>query len=401
MLANGRSGEISPDVLDARYFKALDRFDIRFARTMWVYDNVRAKSDVLHLGCGSALLALLKRKEVLLTGVDVSDEFALAARRNGYDAAVPADLTRLPFADDAFDYVVSFDVLDDLKPAERESLLAEIKRVLRPDGVTLHGIKGDEQTSDPQYAAHFLNFFQHVAYEPRDAVCDSAEDLLVGTSGMEQTLDADLVEYLRDLSFHERRAFDMAMGYVFGKLSDLSVALPQTGINILLKASNAPLGPFYNAHRDRRALFASSGTGDVASGLCLDREGAAEFDDGWHGATMLPPVARWMGKRARVKFPASKVTQINLDVTTALTDLTADPLSIEILLNEVRLCACSIHKPGWLELALTVPDTVNAMADGEFELELRANRAAAAEQIGLDLGDREVSIAVCNIVVQT
>lgn len=401
MFSTGHRGDISTDVLDARYFKALDRFDIRFARTMWVYDNVRAKSEVLHLGCGSGLLALLKRKGVALTGVDVSGEAALAARRNGYDAAVPAQLARLPFDDDAFDYVIGFDVFEHLNPPERESLLAEIQRVLRPNGVTLHGLKGDDQTSDAQYAARFLNFFQHVAFEPRHAVCDSAENLLVGNSSKEQALDADLIEYLRDLSFPERRAFDMAMGYVFGKLSDLSVALPQTGVNILLKASNAPLGPFYNEHRDRHGLFASSWTGDIGNGWCLDREGAAEFDGGWHGATMLPPVARLMGKRGRVKFPAPKVTQINLDLMAALPDVTSDPLGIEILLNEVRVCACSINKPGWLELALSVPDKVNARAAGEFELELRADRVAAAEQIGLDLGDREVSIAVCNLIVQT
>jgi hypothetical protein len=37
-----RTKFVSDEVLDARYFKALDRFDIRFARTMWIYDNVRA-----------------------------------------------------------------------------------------------------------------------------------------------------------------------------------------------------------------------------------------------------------------------------------------------------------------------------------------------------------------------
>ncbi len=48
-----RNKFVSDEVLDARYFKTLDRFDIRFARTMWVYDNVRAGSHVLDLGCGA------------------------------------------------------------------------------------------------------------------------------------------------------------------------------------------------------------------------------------------------------------------------------------------------------------------------------------------------------------
>src|SRR5436309_13031544 len=81
-----RTKFVSDEVLDPRYFNALDRFDMRFARTMWVYDNVRPGSSVLDLGCGAGMLALLKRKGVTLVGVDLSKECALAAKRNGYDA---------------------------------------------------------------------------------------------------------------------------------------------------------------------------------------------------------------------------------------------------------------------------------------------------------------------------
>src|ERR671928_22955 len=89
-----RTKFVSDEVLDARYFKALDRLDIRFARTMWVYDNVRAGSAVLDLGCGAGTLALLKRKGVTLAGVDLSPVCALAARRNGYDFTCSAGLPR-------------------------------------------------------------------------------------------------------------------------------------------------------------------------------------------------------------------------------------------------------------------------------------------------------------------
>src|ERR671915_22432 len=122
----------SDEVLDARYFRALDRFDIRFARTLWVYDNVRAGSTVLDLGCGAGMLALLKRKGVTLVGLDLSSECALAARRNGYDLAAAAELTRLPFPDHSFDYVVSLDVLGHVEFDEKDAVLAEVRRVLRP-----------------------------------------------------------------------------------------------------------------------------------------------------------------------------------------------------------------------------------------------------------------------------
>jgi len=105
-----RTKFVSDEVLDSRYFKALDRFDMRFARTMWVFDNVRPGSTVLDLGCGAGMLALLKRKDVTLAGIDLSSECALASKRNGYDFTFSGDLTNLPFEDHSFDYVVSLDV---------------------------------------------------------------------------------------------------------------------------------------------------------------------------------------------------------------------------------------------------------------------------------------------------
>src|SRR6059058_5262623 len=128
-----RTKFVSEEVLDARYFKALDRFDIRFARTMWIYDNVRAGSSVLDLGCGAGMLALLKRKGVTLTGVDLSPECSLAARRNGYDFTMTTKLSHLPFADETFDYVVSLDVIGHIGFEEKDALLSEVSRVLRSD----------------------------------------------------------------------------------------------------------------------------------------------------------------------------------------------------------------------------------------------------------------------------
>src|SRR5919201_923063 len=225
-----RTKFVSGEVLDARYFRALDRFDMRFARTMWVYDNVRAGSAVLDLGCGAGMLALLKRKGVTLAGVDLSEECAHAAR--------------------------------------------------------------------------LRRFFAHVAWEPRYALCLSSEEFIKQHDEYGLPFESDFVEYLRGLSFSERRAFDMAMGYVFGKISDLHVRLPKSGLYVLLKASDAPLGSFYNEHRDRSALFTPGGAGapllDEPRAFCLDR--AAEFDEGWYEPNMLPPVARWMGGRGRVRF---------------------------------------------------------------------------------------------------
>jgi cyclopropane fatty-acyl-phospholipid synthase-like methyltransferase len=420
-----RTKFVSDEVLDERYFKPLDRFDMRFARTMWVYDNVRAGATVLDLGCGAGMLALLKRKGVTLVGVDVSAECAKAARRNGYDATTAALLTKLPFPDDSFDYVVSLDVLGHVAFEEKDAVLAESKRVLRPDGVSLHGIEctdraGRQRTEEmseaelrrfieidghvgleeeQEHAARFRGFFRHVAWESRYALCLSSEEFIKQADKYGLPFEDDFVDYLRELSFKERRAFDMAMGYVFSKISDLHIKLPKAGLYVLLKASEAPLGPFYNEHRDRCDLFATVNNESLAT---LDRRNDVRFDDGWFEPNVLPPVARWMGQRGRIRFRTGRLNEISLDVTTHMPDLKQQPLEVKLSLNGQLLNACSLFRNGWLTLRMDVPEELRTI-DEDYLLELRASRTwqpRANTEDRDQRDDREISIAVCNIVVQ-
>ena len=415
-----RTKFVSDEVLDSRYFNPLDRFDMRFARTMWVYDNISSGSDVLDLGCGAGMLALLKRKNVNLTGVDLSTECALAAKRNGYDASFSASLSQLPFADNSFDYVVTLDVLGHVAFEEKDAVLTEIKRVLRPDGVTLHGIECTDQEGrrrfdemnkeelrrfveidghvgleeEQQHAERFRRFFNHVKFEPRYALCLSSEEFIKQNDQYGLPFEDDFVDYLRGLSFKERRAFDMAMGYVFGKISDLHVELPKAGLYVLLKASDAPLGPFYNEHRDRKQLFST--TVDE-SNSCLDRRGDVRFSEDWFEPNVIPPVARWMGKQGRITFKASNPGKISLDLTTHLPNLKNEPVQIDLMLNGELLATWSLFRQGWLTVGVLVPQRISAQGD-LFELELTASRTWQPRvDVEEDRDDREISIAVCNI----
>jgi len=415
-----RTKFVSDEVLDSRYFNPLDRFDMRFARTMWVYDNISSGSDVLDLGCGAGMLALLKRKNVNLTGVDLSTECALAAKRNGYDASFSASLSQLPFADNSFDYVVTLDVLGHVAFEEKDAVLTEIKRVLRPDGVTLHGIECTDQEGrrrfdemnkeelrrfveidghvgleeEQQHAERFRRFFNHVKFEPRYALCLSSEEFIKQNDQYGLPFEDDFVDYLRGLSFKERRAFDMAMGYVFGKISDLHVELPKAGLYVLLKASDAPLGPFYNEHRDRKQLFST--TVDE-SNSCLDRRGDVRFSEDWFEPNVIPPVARWMGKQGRITFKASNLGKISLDLTTHLPNLKNEPVQIDLMLNGELLATWSLFRQGWLTVGVLVPQRISAQGD-LFELELTASRTWQPRvDVEEDRDDREISIAVCNI----
>jgi cyclopropane fatty-acyl-phospholipid synthase-like methyltransferase len=419
-----RTKFVSDEVLDARYFKALDRLDIRFARTMWIYDNVRPGSSVLDLGCGAGMLALLKRKGVTLTGVDLSPECSLAARRNGYDFTATTELSKLPFPDDRFDYVVSLDVFGHIGFEEKDAVLSEVKRVLRPDGVTMHGIECTDHAAQKNYdemspeelrrfiavdghvgleeeqehGKRFLKFFQHVAWEPRYALCLSSEEFLKQADHYGLAFESDFLDYLRGLSFKERRAFDMAMGYVFGKISDLNVSLPKSGLYVFLKASDVPLGRFYNEHRDRSALYDSAE--EPVSGTSLDRDSAAVFDDGWFEPNLLPPVARWMGKEGGVRFRAEQLSAISLDLTTHVPDVRERPLLLEFFLNDELLSSLNLIRNGWVHVDLEVPQALAVGAAGNLNLRIRANRTWQPRPTHDEArDDREISIAVCNLEI--
>jgi len=421
-----RTKFVSDEVLDARYFKALDRFDMRFARTMWIYDNVRAGSSVLDLGCGAGMLALLKRKGVTLTGVDLSPECSLAARRNGYDFTMTTKLSHLPFADQTFDYVVSLDVIGHVGFEEKDAVLSEVSRVLRPDGVTMHGIECTDHAArrnydemnpedlrkfveidghvgleeEQEHGHRFLRFFKHVAWEPRYALCLSSDEFLKQADKYGLSFEEDFLDYLRGLSFKERRAFDMAMGYVFGKISDLDLTLPKSGLYVFLKASNVPLGLFYNEHRDRDALYANAGS--LKDLTCLDRDSTVTFDDGWYEPNLLPPIARWMSKEAHVRFLANDLSEISLDLTTHIPDVRERPLLLEFVLNDQLLTTFQLFRNGWLRVNLFVPEPLAARADKNFELQIRADRTWRPRPANDETrDDREISIAVCNIELKT
>ena len=406
-------------ILEASYFDALDRFDMKFARTMWIYDNVRRGSSLLDLGCGEGLLALLKRKDVYLAGIDLSPELVEMATRNGYDEARVGELTKLPFPDASFDYVVSLDVFGHVDFADKDALLAEIRRVLRPGGVTMHGIESldpklhpDYRTASPEKLAEFIavdghiglesdediarrfaKFFSSVQTEPRYTLCLTAAEFIKQYENYGAAFDPDFIDYLKGLSFDERHAFDMAMGYVFNRISDLHVKLPSSGLYLLVKASNAAPEPFYNAHRDRSDLIAANDEVPAE----LDQHSRAVFGNGWYPANHLPRVARWMTARSSLSFKAAHLSRISLQLTTHIPDLQTSPMELYFKLNDVPVGALCLFDYDWLEIAIDVPESITERTT-DFKLEILSNRTwqpSVANPNSSD--DRHLSIAVCNL----
>ncbi len=92
---------------------------------------------VLDAGCGAGYLALLMQTERRwpVVPLEINCEGLRYARRSGVDRLVQGDTTSLPFADGAFDLVLSMDVLVHQKPPEEERAMRELARVAALQGL--------------------------------------------------------------------------------------------------------------------------------------------------------------------------------------------------------------------------------------------------------------------------
>jgi len=413
----------SGELLHPDYFHALERFHIRWARTMWVYDNVRPGSTVLDLGCGAGLLALLKRKHIRLAGLDLARDCADAALRNGYDLVCVGDLSTLPFRDECFDYVISLDVMGHIEFERKDKVIAEIHRVLKRDGITMHGIetmnaqrrKDYDQMSDEELR-HFVQIDGHVGMEPepdirerfsrcfshvqtawRFSICQSAEELVKQADEYGVALcDRDLIDYLRNLSHNERRAFNMAMGYVFQEISNHGIELPASEY-VFLKASAAPLGRFYNEHADRQDLFASFGNERSQPTRSLNESTNALFDGGWYPAERFPHIGRWMGRRATFRFSTRPKSRLLFDLVTHIPDVAQRPLKVDICVNDTPAISLRLSDNEIRAIELELDDFVGLSegANIDYVVEIRADRTWQPRPDGSD--DRELSVALSNI----
>jgi ubiquinone/menaquinone biosynthesis C-methylase UbiE len=124
-------GHVEPD-LWAEHFSRY-----RFAASL-AHESARPP-DVLDIGCGSGYgTAALAEYASSATGIDLASE-AIDYARAHYDRPgltyLTGSATDLPFPAASFDLITAFEVIEHLNDPAK--LLAEARRVLRPDGVFL------------------------------------------------------------------------------------------------------------------------------------------------------------------------------------------------------------------------------------------------------------------------
>jgi SAM-dependent methyltransferase len=118
---------------------------------------------VLDIGCGTGYgTAELAAQARQATGVDLSPA-AVAHARAAYPLAnirfLPASATALPFADASFDLIAAFEVIEHL--TQWRDLIAEARRVLRPDGVFLVSTPNRNYYTESRGAAGANPFHEH------------------------------------------------------------------------------------------------------------------------------------------------------------------------------------------------------------------------------------------------
>lgn len=79
----------------------------------------------------------LARYRSSVVGLDLSDDALRFCRESNRNGLIQASVADLPFADETFDLVTSFDVLVQLKEDDAEKAVREMHRVLRGSGVAL------------------------------------------------------------------------------------------------------------------------------------------------------------------------------------------------------------------------------------------------------------------------
>ena len=140
--------------------------------------QLAAGREVLDAACGAGYgSAILAEKAAQVTGLDLSAETVAYASERYASVEnvryVQGSVAELPFADDSFDMVVSFETIEHVPEELQYAFRREIRRVLRPGGLLVMSSPDKHTYSEllhfdneyhvrEMYAPEFASFLQEV-----------------------------------------------------------------------------------------------------------------------------------------------------------------------------------------------------------------------------------------------
>jgi ubiquinone/menaquinone biosynthesis C-methylase UbiE len=139
--------------------KHAERVIGRFEK-LWNFADIKENQKFLEIGCGNGATSkyVAKRYHLNVTGTDVDSEQIQLAQQNLDDMPnvrfLAADATDLPFEDDDFDIVLSFQVLHHI--SNWLDALKEMNRVLKPKGYFIC-----VDMVYPKWSAKIAELFKH------------------------------------------------------------------------------------------------------------------------------------------------------------------------------------------------------------------------------------------------
>jgi tRNA (uracil-5-)-methyltransferase TRM9 len=124
--------EIAPSWYNLRHWT-------RFPTELGALAGRWKKGKLLNLGCAHGADFLPFRESFELYGVDFSSEMLKFARKYAqkFGFAVKlklADIKKLPYPDETFDWAISVGAYHHIKGGEHQAALSELRRVLKPGG---------------------------------------------------------------------------------------------------------------------------------------------------------------------------------------------------------------------------------------------------------------------------
>ncbi len=130
-------------------YSVITKYDLNFSGMRLLIDglhkhyNNTQQGRILDIGCGSGPLGPTLRcvcPNITLHGIDLSEACLHNAAKNGYQECLCFDLTKpLPFPNNYFDAVISTDFWGHIEFRYKDTLIAEIARTTKNNGMGFHG----------------------------------------------------------------------------------------------------------------------------------------------------------------------------------------------------------------------------------------------------------------------